>query len=81
MLADVVDRLGGLGILVGNAGVLHHGPSDRLSAADIDALFAVNICGPLLLVAARMATTAAAASSTSPPGWATSAAQRAASTR
>ena len=55
MLTEVVDRLGGLDILVNNAGVFHHGPSNRLSAADIDAVFAVNTRGPLLLAAAAAA--------------------------
>lgn len=55
MLTEVVDQLGGLEILVNNAGVFHHGPSDQLSAADIDALLAVNTRGPLLLAAAAAA--------------------------
>ena len=55
MLAEVVDQLGGLDILVNNAGVFHHGPSNELSAADIDAIFAVNTRGPLLLAAAAAA--------------------------
>ena len=55
MLTEVTDELGGIDILINNAGVFHHGPSDRLGAAEIDAIFAVNTRGPLLLAAAAAA--------------------------
>ena len=55
ILAEVVDQLEGLDILVNNAGVFHHGRSNELSAADIDAIFAINTRGPLLLAAAAAA--------------------------
>ena len=55
VLGEVVDSLGGLDILVNNAGVFHNGPSDQLDATDIDAVFAVNTRGPLLLAAAAAA--------------------------
>jgi len=55
ILTEVVHPLGGLDILVNTAGVFHHGPSNELSAADIDAIFAVNTRGPLLLAAAAAA--------------------------
>lgn len=55
VLADVLHQMGGLDILVNNAGIFHHGPSDQLTPADIDALFAVNTRGPLLLAAAAAA--------------------------
>lgn len=55
VLSQVLGQLGGLDALVNNAGVFHHGPSEQLTADGIDALFAVNVRGPLLLAAATAA--------------------------
>ncbi len=59
VLADVLHQMGGLDVLVNNAGVFHYGPSDQLTPGEIDALFAVNTRGPLLLAAAAAAHLAA----------------------
>lgn len=55
IMTEVVDQLGGVDILVNNAGIFHYGPSEQLTAADVDAVFAVNTRGPLLLAAAAAA--------------------------
>lgn len=51
-LADrAVDALGSLDILVNNAGIGRRLPTEQLDAATIDALHAVNVRAPLLLIA------------------------------
>jgi NAD(P)-dependent dehydrogenase (short-subunit alcohol dehydrogenase family) len=52
VLARVVAELGGVDVLVNNAGAFHHGPSEELTSDTVDALLAVNTRGPLLLAAA-----------------------------
>jgi glucose 1-dehydrogenase len=48
MFEDTVDRLGGLDVLVNNAGIQISSPSDELSAADFDKVIAVNLRGAFL---------------------------------
>ncbi len=58
VLDPVLRELGSLDVLVNNAGVVHFGASDSLTAQDVDALLAINVRAPLLLagaVAAHMA--------------------------
>lgn len=51
-LADrAVDALGPLDVLVNNAGIGRRLPTERLDAATVDALYAVNVRAPLLLIA------------------------------
>ncbi|MDN2566660.1 SDR family oxidoreductase [Aquibium sp. A9E412] len=54
-LAATVARFGRLDGLVNNAGVVRLGPADALSAADVDAEFAVNVKGVLLAAQAAAA--------------------------
>ncbi|MFD8155905.1 SDR family NAD(P)-dependent oxidoreductase [Streptomyces malaysiensis] len=49
LVAQVVDRFGGADILVNNAGAAAGGPSDAVSAEDIDSVHALNVRAPLLL--------------------------------
>ena len=48
MFEDTVDQLGGLDVLVNNAGIQISSPSDELSAADFDKVIAVNLRGAFL---------------------------------
>jgi glucose 1-dehydrogenase len=48
MLADTVDQLGGIDVLVNNAGIQISRPSHELSAADFDRVLAVNLRGAFL---------------------------------
>ena len=48
MFEDTVDQLGGLDVLVSNAGIQISSPSDELSAADFDKVIAVNLRGAFL---------------------------------
>jgi glucose 1-dehydrogenase len=48
MLDDAVDGLGGLDVLVNNAGIQTSRPSHELSAADFDRVLAVNLRGAFL---------------------------------
>jgi NAD(P)-dependent dehydrogenase (short-subunit alcohol dehydrogenase family) len=50
-LATVIDELGRLDVLVNNAGTSHPGPSNLLTAADVDRVFALNVRAGLLLAA------------------------------
>ncbi|MFK3703401.1 SDR family NAD(P)-dependent oxidoreductase [Klebsiella sp. NPDC088457] len=58
-LSDAVKRaataLGGLDILVYNAGMLKTGPIDDFSLADFDRMYAVNVRGPFVAVKAALA--------------------------
>jgi glucose 1-dehydrogenase len=48
MLADAVDQLGGIDVLINNAGIQISRPSEELSAADFDRVLAVNLRGSFL---------------------------------
>jgi len=48
MFEDAVDQLGGLDVLVNNAGIQISSPSEELSAADFDKVIAVNLRGAFL---------------------------------
>ena len=48
MVAETVERLGGVDVLVNNAGIQISRPSHELSAADFDKVLAVNIRGAFL---------------------------------
>jgi glucose 1-dehydrogenase len=48
MFEDTIDRLGGLDVLVNNAGIQISRPSHELSAADFDKVLAVNLRGSFL---------------------------------
>jgi glucose 1-dehydrogenase len=48
MFEDAVDKLGGLDILINNAGIQISKPSHELSAADFDKVLAVNLRGSFL---------------------------------
>jgi glucose 1-dehydrogenase len=48
MVADAVEALGGIDVLVNNAGIQVSRPSEELSAADFDKVLAVNLRGSFL---------------------------------
>jgi glucose 1-dehydrogenase len=48
MLADTVERLGGIDVLINNAGIQISRPSEELSADDFDRVLAVNLRGAFL---------------------------------
>jgi NAD(P)-dependent dehydrogenase (short-subunit alcohol dehydrogenase family) len=48
MIATTVDKLGGLHVLVNNAGVNRRGPIEELSEEDFDSVIAANLKGPWL---------------------------------
>lgn len=48
MLADTVDKLGGIDVLINNAGIQISRPSEELSAADFDRVLAVNLRGAFM---------------------------------
>lgn len=48
-VATAVTMLGGLDVLVNNAGILREAPLGRITADDIDQHFAVNVRGPMLV--------------------------------
>jgi glucose 1-dehydrogenase len=48
MVSDTVDHLGGIDVLVNNAGIQISRPSHELSAADFDKVLAVNLRGSFL---------------------------------
>ncbi|USI74473.1 SDR family oxidoreductase [Sphingomonas morindae] len=51
---EAVAALGGLDILVNNAGIARYGSLAEISADDVDALFAVNVRGPILTTQAAI---------------------------
>jgi glucose 1-dehydrogenase len=48
MVAEAIDGLGGIDVLVNNAGIQISRPSDQLSSADFDKVLAVNLRGAFL---------------------------------
>jgi glucose 1-dehydrogenase len=48
MVGEAIERLGGLDVLVNNAGIQISRPSDQLSSADFDRVLAVNLRGAFL---------------------------------
>jgi glucose 1-dehydrogenase len=48
MVGEVVDQLGGVDVLVNNAGIQISRPSDELSSADFDKVLAVNLRGAFM---------------------------------
>ena len=48
MVADTIEQLGGIDVLVNNAGIQISRPSDQLSSADFDKVLAVNLRGAFL---------------------------------
>jgi meso-butanediol dehydrogenase/(S,S)-butanediol dehydrogenase/diacetyl reductase len=54
MVAETVARLGGLDIVVNNAGVLTAGPFEALSEAQFDRMMAVNVKGVVLVTQAAL---------------------------
>jgi glucose 1-dehydrogenase len=48
MIAETIDRLGGLDVLINNAGIQISRPSHELSAADFDKVLGVNLRGAFL---------------------------------
>jgi NAD(P)-dependent dehydrogenase (short-subunit alcohol dehydrogenase family) len=52
VVPDAIEALGGLDVLVNNAGVQPDGPVLDVRTADIDLIFAVNVRAPLLLMQA-----------------------------
>jgi NAD(P)-dependent dehydrogenase (short-subunit alcohol dehydrogenase family) len=59
-LAEVVDGLGGLDVLVNNAGAFETVPLETISVAEWDAMYAVNTRGPFLVAKAAHAALKAA---------------------
>ena len=51
-IRTIVQRVGAVDVLVNNAGFAWYGPSDQLDVDTFDRLFAANVRGPYLLVAA-----------------------------
>jgi len=52
LVADVVARFGGLDVLVNSAAVMHRTPFGTITAADWDAILALNLRAPFLLAQA-----------------------------
>ncbi len=53
-VSEAVDALGGLDILVNNAGIAHYNLIAAISADEIDAMFRVNVRGPILTAQAAI---------------------------
>jgi NAD(P)-dependent dehydrogenase (short-subunit alcohol dehydrogenase family) len=54
VVADVVERLGGLNVLVNNAGVLHRAPLGEETAEGFERAWRVNTLGPFLGISASL---------------------------
>jgi 3-oxoacyl-[acyl-carrier protein] reductase len=52
---EAADGLGGLDILVSNAGVEHFGPLEEITASDYERVFGVNVGGQLFITQAAVA--------------------------
>src|ERR1700753_527530 len=52
---EAAGRLGGLDILVSNAGVEHFGPLENITPADYERVFGVNVAGQLFITQAAVA--------------------------
>jgi 3-oxoacyl-[acyl-carrier protein] reductase len=55
MVAEVVERFGGLDVLCANAGVFPSARLEEMTEADIDTIFATNVKGTMLAVKAAIA--------------------------
>ena len=53
-VSEAVDALGGLDILVNNAAIAHYNLIADISAEEIDAMFRVNVRGPILMAQAAI---------------------------
>jgi NAD(P)-dependent dehydrogenase (short-subunit alcohol dehydrogenase family) len=49
-LRDLLDRWGGVDIVVNNAGVVYYGPTDRMTAEQWDWLLGINLLAPIQIV-------------------------------
>jgi NAD(P)-dependent dehydrogenase (short-subunit alcohol dehydrogenase family) len=49
-LAQLLDRWGGVDIVVNNAGVVYYGPTDRMTAEQWDWLLAINLHAPIQII-------------------------------
>ncbi|HUG91651.1 MAG TPA: SDR family oxidoreductase [Planctomycetaceae bacterium] len=49
-LQEMLDRWGGVDIVVNNAGVVYYGPTDRMTAAQWDWLLGINLLAPIQII-------------------------------
>lgn len=49
LVSEVTSRFGGLDVLINNAGVVHYGPTEVMTAADMDRLLQINLFAPMHL--------------------------------
>lgn len=54
MVAETVAGLGGLHILINNAGIARGGPLDQMSAEDLDAVIDIDLKGPMHMIRAAL---------------------------
>jgi 3-oxoacyl-[acyl-carrier protein] reductase len=54
LVDEAADRLGGLDVLISNAGVEHFGGLEEITPADFDRIFHINVRGQLLVTQAAM---------------------------